>query len=146
MRLFLDANVLFSAAWQDGRARAMFALGEPAAARILTSAHAREEARRNLEAKRPEALPQFEALLEHVSVVPEPPSPMVEKARALGLPLNDAPILAAAWAAGADVLVTGDRRHFGRWMGEVVEGVLVLPPRAALEQLLARIERDDPRG
>ncbi len=136
MRLFLDANVLFSAAWQEGRARAILALADRAGATLLTSPHAREEARRNLEAKRPEALSRFDALLGRVTLVPEAPFAEVARARELGLPLKDAPILAAAWSARADILVTGDRRHFGRWMGKRVEGVTVLAPRAALARLL----------
>ncbi len=49
-----------------------------------------------------------------------------------GLPENDAPILAAAAATEADLLVTGDRRHFGHLFGADVGGVRIVPSRDAL--------------
>ena len=91
-RLFLDANVLFAACRQEGRARALSPPPTP------------WRARRNLEAKRPEA-----------------PMALVRKAPAEGLPLKDAPI-PAAWGAGAEALVAGDRRRFGPLMGREVRG------------------------
>lgn len=140
MRIFLDANVLFSAAWQEGRARALFSLAERAGVTLLVSPHVREEARRNLEAQRREALPLLEELLGRTHPVPEAPLPLVEKARGLGLPPSDAPVLAAAWSAQADLLVTGDRRHFGSLFGKQVHGVWIHPPKEALELLLKRVE------
>jgi hypothetical protein len=47
----------------------------------------------------------------------------------IALPEKDAPILAAAMAAGATHLITGDRRDFGAHYGKTIGGVLVLPPR-----------------
>jgi len=70
----------------------------------LTSPHALEEARRNLEAKRPEALDCLQRVREQVQMVPEAPMALVRKALAEGLPPKDAPILAAAWSAGAEAL------------------------------------------
>jgi predicted nucleic acid-binding protein len=61
---------------------------------------------------------------------------VVAWARGLELPENDAPILAAAAAAGADLLVTGDRRHFGHLYGTVVGRVLVVTLVEALETLV----------
>jgi predicted nucleic acid-binding protein len=54
----------------------------------------------------------------------------------MGLPANDAPILAAATAARVDVLVTGDRTHFGHLFGATVGGVTVLSPGDALAHVL----------
>ncbi|MEZ0348510.1 MAG: PIN domain-containing protein [Thermus sp.] len=135
-RLFLDANVLFAACWQEGRARALLELAPKAGLELLTSAHALEEARRNLEAKRPEALEYLRVLREGVRVVPEAPLALVQKALAKGLPLEDAPILAAAWSARAEALVTGDRRHFGHLMGKRAGTVRVLSLREALGLVL----------
>lgn len=140
MRLFLDANVLFAAAWQEGRARSLFTLAAKAGCSLITSPHALEEARRNLEAKRPEVLAYLEELLEGVTVVPEASPGLVQRALGQGLPLKDAPILAAAWERGAELLATGDRRHFGRLMGREVEGVRVVSLKEALAVLLDRAE------
>ncbi|WP_027883333.1 PIN domain-containing protein [Meiothermus rufus] len=146
MRLFLDANVLFAAAWQEGRSRALFTLAQQGRCTLCTSAYALEEARRNLQAKRPEALTTLEALLEEVILVAEPRRALIHKALERGLPPKDAPILAAAWEARAAALVTGDRQHFGHLYGQPlrvavgkygsVSQVEVLAPGAALERLL----------
>ena len=44
LRVFLDANVLFSAAWREGAG--LLKLWETPGIRLLTSGHAAEEARR----------------------------------------------------------------------------------------------------
>ncbi|GAA6756938.1 hypothetical protein Thermus77420_24150 [Thermus thalpophilus] len=74
---FLDANVLFAACLQAGRAQALLELAPKAGVQLLSSSHVLEEARRNLEAKRPEALEYFQLLRESVRVVPEAPLGLV---------------------------------------------------------------------
>ena len=52
MTLFLDANVVFSAAHrEESRAQDLVALARGGRCKLLTSAYALEEARRNLELK-----------------------------------------------------------------------------------------------
>src|ERR1700694_1932587 len=114
MLLFLDANVLFSAAYRDtGSVRILFDLAEAGACELVASVYAIDEARRNLAEKHPSRLGDFERLLEKLRVCPEASHEAVSWAAARKLPPKDAPILAAAVQAGADVLVTGDRMHFG---------------------------------
>ncbi|MFN3178972.1 MAG: PIN domain-containing protein [Thermus sp.] len=144
MHLFLDANVLFAAAWQEGRARSLFPLAKRAEAQLLTSPHALEEARRNLLLKRPETWPLFEELSLGVVLVPEAPARLVHQALRQGLPPKDAPVLAAAWAAKADLLVTGDRKHFGPLMERKVRGVWVLSLKEAWFVLLQKAEGQRP--
>ena len=139
-RLFLDANVLFAACRQEGRARALLKLAARAEVLLLTSPHALEEARRNLEAKRPEALGCLQRIRERARMVPEAPMALVRKALAEGLPPKDAPILAAAWSAGAEALVTGDRRHFGPLMGRKVRGLWVVSLAEALAGVMDLLE------
>jgi len=137
MRLFLDANILFTAAHNPGgRAAALFALARQGACTLLTSPHALEEARRNLRLKYPGAAEALEGLLADVAIEREAPPSVVTLALGQGLPLKDAPILAAAVQARSDVLVTGDRTHFGPLYGRSFEGVLVLSPAEALARLL----------
>jgi len=58
MRVFLDANTLFSAAWKDGAGAALlFDLAEAGFCELTTSRLAVEEARRNIARKRPERQP-----------------------------------------------------------------------------------------
>ena len=124
-RLFLDANVLFSAAYRKGAGvRKLWELPET---ELVTSAYAVEEARRNLDTSEQRA--DLEELLESVRVsnlLADPAGhPGIEASR---LPEKDLPILRAAIAADATHLVTGDRRHFGALFGKKVAGVLVVRP------------------
>ena len=137
MRLFLDANVLFTAAHNaGGRSAAIFQLARAGTCDLVTSPHALEKARRNLRLKYPNAVEVLEGLLTVTSVESEAPSGGVAWALEQGLPLKDAPILAAAAQAHCDVLVTGDRTHFGPLYGRRLRGVEVLSPAEALERLL----------
>lgn len=137
MRVFLDANVLFSAAYREaGSVRAFFALARAGACILVSSAHAVEEARRNVAAKHPGLLPDLEKLPAAVEVSPEPRPAELAWAAGLGLPAKDAPILAAAVEARCHILATGDRTDFGALFGRRLRGTLVMLPAEAIELLL----------
>lgn len=139
MRLFLDANVLFSAALGPaGAAAQLFALAEEGACDLVTSALAVAEASRNLAAKAPAAIDRWDRLRAVVGIVSEADPRLVERVAA-ALPTKDRPILGAAVACRATLLVTGDRRHFGPWYGRAVAGTVVLPPREALAFVVASV-------
>lgn len=145
MRVFADANVPFAAAISaGGRSAALFALSEIGLCQLMTSPHAVAEARRNLEARYPQTLDRFERLLRGVVVVAEAMPAGVAWARGQGLPEEDAPILAAAVVARADVLVTGDRTHFGHLFKRTAGGVQVLSLADTLAIVL-REKRTGPR-
>ena len=136
--VFLDANVISAAAhWPQGRARALFRLAAAGRCELVASPHAIQEARRNLGLKSPRGAEALDALLEGVEKVAEAGPQMVESAAGHGLQDSDAPILAAAVAGGANLLVTGDRTHFGRLFGSDVGGVRIASPAEALEAVLA---------
>lgn len=135
-RLFFDANVLFTAAISpDGVSRKLFDLAKAQECTALSSVLAIDEAQRNIRAKRPKGTEAMKAIEELLEVVPEADKALFAWA-ARHLPNKDAPILAAAIAASADILVTGDRRHFGAFYGQSLQQVTILTPRAALEKLL----------
>ena len=137
MRLFLDANVLFAAAYPpEGRSAALFALADTGACFLASSRHAIDEARRNLALKAPGAVPALERLTTTLEEAPEAGPAVVAWAADHGLPANDAPILAAAVAARVELLVTGDRTHFGHLFGKTIGGVTVAPPGEALARVL----------
>ena len=126
-RVFLDANVLFSAAYLQGSGLArLWKRGGPL---LLTSAFAIEEARRNLAPGAPRE--RLDVLLRKVTVVPE--APWTGGAASSGLPEKDIPILAAAIRARATHLMTGDLNHFDHLMQKTVDGVLVLRPAQYLQ-------------
>jgi uncharacterized protein len=126
-RVFLDANILFSAAYRpDAGLRQLWSV---TAVELVTSAYAVEEARRNLD--RPEQHTALEGLLHSVQNLPAvlgDPSLTVP----IDLAEKDRPILAMAVATRATHLLTGDVRHFGRYYGQTVAGVRILPPAAYL--------------
>lgn len=137
MRLFLDANVIFSAAHtQEGRAQDLIALARVGFCTLVTSPHALEEARRNLALKSRGHEPRLAAALAQVSLVAEAPAVLVQWAQAQGLPLKDAPILAAAVSAAAEYLVTGDARDFGHLYDQALRGVTTVTPAKALALVL----------
>lgn len=138
MKVFLDANVLFSASLGSaGTAQALLVAAAKAGARCICSERAFAEAHRNLSAKAPHAVAQLELISVLVSRVPEPHAAHLKAARAAGVVDKDAPVLGAALACAADWFVTGDQRHFGHLFDRRVEGVLVLPLRAAVDRLAA---------
>ncbi len=138
MKLFLDANVLFSAALStQGTAQALLFVAQTTGAQWVTSDYAFAEAQRNLLAKAPQALPTFDLIASLLTRVPEPAVAYVDAARNARVVAKDAPVLGAALQCRADVFATGDVRHFGHLFGERVEGVLVLSLRAALDHLAA---------
>jgi predicted nucleic acid-binding protein len=141
-RLFLDANVLFSAAYrEDAGVRRLWDLPE---AELVTSAYAVEEARRNLDTgeRRSDLGGLFEAVRVSNLLADPTAYPEIESS---GLPEKDLPILRAAVASAATYLVTGDRKHFGHLFGQVVAGVLVLRP-AELLAMRTEEPRDDAPG
>ena len=121
-RVFLDANVLFSAAYGAGSG-----LGQlwtlPAAVILVSSPYAIEEARRNLDDAGRDRLDGLVADLEIVADIATGSLPS-----AVDLVEQDRPILFAAIAAKATHLLTGDRAHFGALFGRRIGGVLIERP------------------
>jgi hypothetical protein len=62
-----------------------------------------------------------------MEIVPAAPSES-RHAPEFELPESDRPILLAAIGARATHLLTGDVKDFGRYYGQTLEGVLILPP------------------
>ena len=135
MKVFLDANILFSAANPESPLRILL---EDITRRgqVVTSAFAQEEARRNLEIKRPRWLLLLDSLISdfEVGVVPD---------RALGLSesdlpeleTKDLPILTAAVNVRCTHLLMGDRRHFGSLFDRSVAGLKVVSPILLAKEL-----------
>lgn len=128
-RVFLDANVLFSAAYRpDAGLRRLWGLTD---VELVTSPYAVAEAHRNLDTAQQRGA--LQTLLDSVTVLavlPDlPPLPP-----AVALPEKDRPILAAALHVKATHLLTGDSKDFGHYYGQIVGGVLILRPATYLRQ------------
>ncbi|MGA3189375.1 MAG: DNA-binding protein [Bryobacteraceae bacterium] len=120
--IFLDASVLFSAAY---RADAKFLeLWQMSNIHLVSSLYASEEARRNLEeVEQRERLKTLLRAVKLISALPDRPLP-----EGTPLPPKEEPILLAAMAAQATHLLTSDLRHFGPYYDKIVEGVLIVSP------------------
>jgi hypothetical protein len=128
MRIFLDANVLFSAARSSGAVRQLVVALHGSGHRLVADQYVAEEARRNVVAKASrEAADYLHALpgqLEVQAVLFE----STLQADVLWLPVKDRPVLVAAMALKCKALVTGDRTHFGAGYGKTFDGVTIYSP------------------
>ena len=134
MRIFLDANILFSAGKSAGAMRGFLEVLKSSGHTLVADAYVVEEARRNLEAKFPASLKDFEVVLYPLEssatlrcFLPPGLAPeLLEK---------DRPILASAIQRRCDVLLTGDKTHFGSLYGKKLEGVTIHSPACLAKQL-----------
>jgi predicted nucleic acid-binding protein len=135
IRLFLDANVLFTAAHnRSGKAALIIDLGARGYWEVMSCSYAIEEARRNILIKFPDSLKRFEALIVKVIKVPSRsgrhcPVILAEK---------DRPILEAAIQCKASHLLTGDIKDFGPFMNKpnLTGGVVIQTASEFLEGLM----------
>jgi uncharacterized protein len=132
MRVFLDANVLFSGA-QEGSPMRQFLEVLARHSSLIVHPVALDEARRNLALKRPTWLSGLDQLARTVT--------LSEAMGAIGgvhLADKDRPVLQAAVGARCTHLLTGDVRHFGHLFGKTVAGVRITSPRLLAEDVAAR--------
>ena len=133
-RIFLDANVLFTAAHNpQGKAAFIVELGRNGHWTLYSSAYATAEARYNLEIKFPERLPGFEILLDSIKTVKH----QEKKTSLPGLDEKDQPIFQAALECSATHLITGDKRDFGKFMNKPREtfGINIQTPGDFLKEI-----------
>ncbi len=122
MRVFLDANVLFSAADAGSVTDQLLdRLNGVAGAVMVTSHLAIDEARRNVERKRFGTTQHLDTHLSRIeafeSVLFPLPVELAEK---------DRPILCAAIRAGCGLLATGDAKDFGHVYDQTIDGVKIV--------------------
>jgi len=124
MLIFLDANVLFTAAHNpSGKAALLGELGQAGIWRLASSRYAVEEARRNLVRKYPDCVASFEVMASVLLLVPDFPDTPCPKE----LVSKDQPIYRAAKGCKDDRLLTGDFKDFGFLMNspDLTGGLLV---------------------
>jgi len=132
MRIFLDANILFSAAnpkwFTHDFVELLLRHGD-----CLTNVYAAEEARRNLAKHYPKHLAQLDKLLARLKFVAA-----IADDLGVDLKAKDRPILGGAIAGHATHLLTGDIKDFGALFGKTVQGVKVVDQVALAAELAAR--------
>jgi predicted nucleic acid-binding protein len=132
-RIFLDANILFSVAYGSSGLNRLWELTRQKRCMLFASHFVVEEANRNL--SHPGQTKRLEDYLSEVRIVPEVdltlPCP-------IELPEKDRPVLMAAISVQANYLLTGDVTHFGKYFGQIVNGVKICQPRDYLGQSLRK--------
>ena len=129
MRVFADANVLFSAADPASATRVLLeALFTHAS--VVINEHVWEEARRNITMKRPGLTNSLEAMKTNF-LFSSKMAPVADS----HLPDDDQPVLGGAVATRCSHLWTGDKRHFGHLYGKTVSGTLVVSAAVLADEL-----------
>ena len=123
-RVFLDANVLFSAAYKSTRIRQLWTLNNIS---LVSSRYAVTEAQRNLARLLPESLAIFSELLTKVIITEVRPFTILIP-ETINLVEKDKPILTAAIFTNCDYLLTGDVKNFGHLFSQAIKGVTILAP------------------
>jgi uncharacterized protein len=131
MRVFLDANILYSAALPGSRMPAFLELLQRVGV-CVTSTYAYDEARRNLSRKTPDAQKKLEELAKSLTL-----TGLVANVAGIELKDKDRPILGAAIAAQCSRLLTGDERDFGCLFGKTVFAVKVTTAKMLADELTA---------
>lgn len=135
MRIFLDANVLFSAARADGVIRRLLSELQTRKHELVVGQLVVVEARRNLERKASPAAGVFlESLLQ--SIDSSDAVPRLVATDVDWLVEKDRHVLRAAIHLRCEVLMSGDFAHFGAGYGRTFDGVKILSPRMTAELLL----------
>jgi uncharacterized protein len=137
VRIFLDANILFSAARSAGAMRTLIEMLRKSRHDLVASPSVLIEARRNLERKTSlEALDTLVRLQTNVEISDREVDGQRHSALTVWLPEKDRHVLAAAIERKCDALITGDKTHFGEGYGKSFGGVLIVSPRMAAERFL----------
>ncbi len=140
MRVFLDANILFSGAKPKSRIRALIGLLSQHGG-CMTNAYAVEEAHRNLALKEPALVEELERLVHTLEMVGA-----LSVELEIALPPKDVPIFGGAIAGNATHLLTGDERDFGAYFGKTIQGVKIVSPRLLADELVRQGWLNKSRG
>ena len=121
VKVFLDANILFSAAYREQAGLAK--LWQLKRVKLVSSDYAMMEAERNL--RDSDQLQRLKVFTHSLEIITSYNDSLIPTD--ITLNTKDRPILAAAIAAKANFLLTGDR-DFAHLLGKKIMGVTVLTP------------------
>lgn len=128
--LFLDANVLVSAAWKDNTRMQQFWALENVV--LITSEYAIGETERSLINQ--EQLDRFRYFATRLLIIEDGTYEHMPLPAWVSIREKDIPIIQAAIAAQATHLITGDARDFGDYFGQTIAGVEIIQPAEYLRR------------
>ena len=128
--LFLDANVLVSAAWKDNTRMQQFWALENVV--LTTSEYAIGETERSL--LNQEQLDRFRYFATRLRIIEDGTYEHMPLPAWVSIRGKDIPIIQAAIAAQATHLITGDARDFGDYFGRTIAGVEIIQPAKYLRR------------
>jgi len=128
VRIFLDANVLFSASKSAGAIRQLIRALQATDHVLVADEYVATEARRNIAGKaNADSQAHLQTLLSQIEVSAAH-YPASAQSAVIWLPEKDRPVLMAAIALRCDALLTGDLTHFGAGYGQTFDGVTIYAP------------------
>ena len=130
MKVFLDANILFSSSNPQSATRFLLDIILSKYEAVVND-HVMEEARRNLKIKRAD---QEKELVIPCSRITMTSSFTMIQMQAL--PEKDIPVISGAVGSKCTHLWTGDKKHFSNLYGKTVHGVKVVSSIMLAEELL----------
>lgn len=132
MKVFADANILFSAA-DPGSATRVLLDALFLHASVVINEHVWEEARRNIAMKRPGLAKDLEKLKSKFQI-----SSQMTTVQNCPLPDTDQPVLGGAVANRCSHLWTGDKRHFGCLYGKTINGTLIVSATMLADEFIRK--------
>lgn len=142
-KIFLDSSALIAGILSStGGGRALLVLSEIGDVELFVNEHVIAECERSLARKVPQALPALRESIKYarLKILKDPTPTEVQSNLYLIADPGDVPILLSATQAGADFLVTHNRRHFldDPQVGEKT-GLLIGTPGDAIAWLRDRM-------
>lgn len=132
MRVFLDANILFSAADPHSATRRLLnTLFHHTA--VVANRHVWEEAARNIERKRPGLLQEPRELEGRLGFVSQ-----FSQIEFASIPEKDQPVIRGAVGSKCTHLWTSDLRHFGKLYGKEIHGTKIVSSIMLADELTDR--------
>lgn len=129
MKIFLDANILYSAS-RPKSLMADFVHYLIKHFKCLTNNYAIEEARRNIEINEKQNLSNLSKLVASLNLIKElAPLPNIN------LKQKDHPIICGAIAGKCSHLLTSDRKDFGIFFNKTINTVKIVSPQLFAEEL-----------
>jgi hypothetical protein len=130
MKVFLDANILFSSSAEKSRVRKLVLIIQKHGT-CVSNSYAVNEAKRNMIAKKFGTLEKLELLLKNIEI-----NNSLILDLALEIKEKDIPILSGAIAQKCTHLLTGDKKDFGFLFGQSISGVKIVSPQLMATELV----------